>query len=495
MRSAFEAAEFDAAADVFDAQNTGTPPIEAVLLRARIYLKKNNAAAARALLESRRVKESSGAIKAEIAILLAAAYARANRFDVADLQFAAADDLLRRVRDTRLAAELTHQRAMRFAIERRLEDARAAVGRLRRFTSGKAQIDAAFDESFIYSSEGRYRDQAAVLQTLLEHTDLNSAGALESRIHATQTLAILCRELYLPDAVSLVERHLDAGPWPSDYDKHRFEALKALGWCHALRGDYFNAFRRLKASQQASSRPELQTMAHLDRAYLARCRNELLWHRQELAEAEDVATRVDWAAAQGEERVALLLLAEQFASIDAGKASYYIGKYDELPPLARPLQHFTHDGRLDALADYSRAVVDMAVGNRKTAVALLKRTQKFYEGISFDWRAGRCALRLFEATGDPVHLKTAEERLHNYMGSWLGDELRRLRSGVTSLDLPPVQKKVFYGICKGLSNAEIAESLGRSEFTVRNHVKILLKRFNVPSRSALIAEAMRRRLI
>jgi DNA-binding NarL/FixJ family response regulator len=82
------------------------------------------------------------------------------------------------------------------------------------------------------------------------------------------------------------------------------------------------------------------------------------------------------------------------------------------------------------------------------------------------------------------------------MGSWLGARLRSY-AGQSSLAvrLPRMQQRVFEDICRGLSNAEIAKHLKRSEYTVANHVKSLLKTFNVPSRSALVAEAVRRGLI
>jgi DNA-binding NarL/FixJ family response regulator len=81
------------------------------------------------------------------------------------------------------------------------------------------------------------------------------------------------------------------------------------------------------------------------------------------------------------------------------------------------------------------------------------------------------------------------------MNSWLGDELQHSEARSQALNLPTVQRKVFDYICQGLSNAEIADQMERSEFTVRNHVKALLKRFGVSSRSALVAEAARRNLL
>jgi DNA-binding CsgD family transcriptional regulator len=494
MKEHFRRGELTAAAALFD-DHSASAPYEAVLLRARIYLKQQNSVQARTLLESAPPPVRDPVAKVQREALLGAAYARAGRYDAADVHFETGLSAAAKLDDPELLEQIAYQRSVRYALEHRLDDAREQLAIVRRGRSARAHADAAFAEWFILTQERRYVDQAAVLASLLSSMDPNARNDEETRLYAVWNLAILARELYLPDSLPLLERHIDSEPWPADYERQHFESLKALGWCHALRGDYFNAFRRLKAAQQVCTDRARLTIAHLDRAYLARCKNEMLWHRQELAEAEDLARTIDWKREQGEERVALLLLAELFAPIDRGKASHYIAQYDELPRLQQPLQHFSHDGRLDALADYSRAVVDLALSSKKTAVALLKRTEKTYEDIRYDWRAGRCALRLHEITGDSKYLRRAAERLRHYMNSWLGDQLQQSEARSQALNLPTVQRKVFDYICQGLSNAEIAEQMERSEFTVRNHVKALLKRFSVSSRSALVAEAARRNLL
>ena len=493
MKELFQRGELSAAGALFD-QHSALAPFEAVLLRARIYLKQQNSAAARALLEATAAPPRDAHRRIERETLLGAAYARAGRYDVADVHFENANAALAETTERDLAVSLAYYRSLRYGFEHRLNEARDQLAIIRRSASPAHRAEAAFAEMFILAQERRFVDQAQVLTALLASTDPPGVDE-ETRLYAVWNLAILAREIFLPEAVALLERHIDAAPWPGDYERQHFEALKALGWCHALRGDYFNAFRRLKASQEVLQDRARLTIAHLDRAYLARCKNEMLWHRQELAEAEDLARTIDWRREQGEERVALLLLAELFAPVDRAKASYYIAQYDELPRLNQPMQHFAHDCRLDALADYSRAVVDLALGSKKTAVALLKRTEKTYEDIRYDWRAGRCALRLYETTGDDAYLQRAGERLRHYMNSWLGEELQHAGARAQALHLPTVQRKVFDYICEGLSNADIAQKMGRSEFTVRNHVKALLKRFGVSSRSALIAEASRRNLL
>jgi DNA-binding NarL/FixJ family response regulator len=58
-----------------------------------------------------------------------------------------------------------------------------------------------------------------------------------------------------------------------------------------------------------------------------------------------------------------------------------------------------------------------------------------------------------------------------------------------------MRERVFQYMCAGLTNAEMASKIERSEFTVANHAKAVLKHFGVSSRSALIAEAMKRGIV
>ncbi|MGZ3496336.1 MAG: response regulator transcription factor [Vulcanimicrobiaceae bacterium] len=495
MRDAYDRAHFSTAAEIFDRNGMVAAPIETVLLRARIFLKSNPKAAVQ-LLAAKDQRKRDRRQRAEQDMLLGVAHARTQQFSRADRYFKEADESACAVGDRDLIAEIGYHRAVRYAMERRLPDAYAELTQARVGRTDQSRFNASQAESFILAQEQRYLEQAHVLMELLRQIDPHGEKHAETRAWATHTLAVLAREMHLPDAAPLIERHLDGRAWPEDFAINRFQALKAFGWVQALRGDYFNAFRHLKASFLTIEDNAWRTMALLDRAYLARCINEPRWSRQELAEAEEHAARVNWQATHGEERMALLLLAELFSSIDAGKAADYLRQYSDLGDIDSPLMHFKYDERPRALADYSRGVVEIALGNRKQGVSLLKHAQKVFERIRYDWRAGRCSLRLFEMTRDRAALEDAAERLRNYTASWLGDELRALSSPASAqVQLPRMQRRVFEALCRGLSNAQIAQEIGRSEFTVRNHVKVIFKTFGVRSRSSLIAEAMKRDLI
>jgi DNA-binding CsgD family transcriptional regulator len=58
-----------------------------------------------------------------------------------------------------------------------------------------------------------------------------------------------------------------------------------------------------------------------------------------------------------------------------------------------------------------------------------------------------------------------------------------------------MQKRVFEELSKGKATAKLANALGRSEYTVSNHIKEIFKSFNVNSRASLLAEAARRGIL
>lgn len=74
------------------------------------------------------------------------------------------------------------------------------------------------------------------------------------------------------------------------------------------------------------------------------------------------------------------------------------------------------------------------------------------------------------------------------------DEERTVRPGRTA-DLTPRQYEVLRLLHHGYSTAQMAESLGISPETIRNHIRGLLRTLNVSSRIEALAEARRRGLL
>jgi DNA-binding CsgD family transcriptional regulator/tetratricopeptide (TPR) repeat protein len=459
---------------------------ERLLLEARLRHLQERAPAVIGALSGQHFKNPEQ--EAHRALLLAIAHTRVNEYAAADEYFESALAYARHANDIELQAEIAYRRGRRYGAQKDLSAAREQLELARNGTSLPRKVDALVLESYIYNLEGRHAQQADALRRALELMDPADSHVALSAAWVTHTLATLVREMNLPDAIAAVERHLRECTWPPDLNLHRYQSLKALGWSYALRGDYFNAFRFLKQSGTFAPSAAWRAYALLDRAYLARCVNEARWSRQELDEADEVAQHVDWHTTRNEERYGLLLFAEMFAPIDSGKAARYTALYHELGELQAPFLLYSKDERLHALADYSAGVTQLALGNRNAGLKLLRQSLAAYEHAGYDWRAGRCAIRLYEATAEPEYLELATEKLRNYPNSWLADELRKLARSQSAPSLPPMQQRVFEQLCRGLSTAEIAKNLGRSEFTIKNHIKLIFKAHNVNSRAALLAK-------
>jgi DNA-binding CsgD family transcriptional regulator len=157
--------------------------------------------------------------------------------------------------------------------------------------------------------------------------------------------------------------------------------------------------------------------------------------------------------------------------------------------------YYRHDARRAAYAQYSTGVVELALGNKKRGLTELREARKVFERFGYDFRVARCLADEFKATGNADLLSPIEEKLRNYQQSWLVAELRGTIGGTKSTTLPPMQQRVFDELCQGKATSEIARSLGRSEWTISNHIKEIFKAFGVKSRSALLAEAVRRGLV
>jgi DNA-binding CsgD family transcriptional regulator len=498
MVALFEEGRYEEAGRLYDESTLlRSAPLSASFLRARIYLRLNRGPEALSLLNSLTPPKSGGDDYVRKLMLIGEARAATKDLEGADHQLVAALTAARAANNPDLLAEAAFRLARRHVgMAAEPERASKLLDDVRRGKSFESKLNALHLESWILSREGRVRDQARVLSEILRLLNPSSLDHIEHRVRACQTLAALARETYLPQSTVLIERHLDGLPWPEFFKAARFQTTKALAWTKALQGDYFNAFRFLKQSAAVAPDNGWRAMALCDRAYLANARGEENWFRQELSDAEEAAEVTDWEHRSDESPIALLLLAELCAPINAPQASAYLARFRSLGDIRSERSLMRDDERFQALLDYSSGVVDSHLGERKLALSRLQSALKIYERVGFNWRAARCALRLYDITGKDSFLDVAERRLTHYGGSWLAEELRQRRSAkLHSTGLSPMRERVFRLLCEGKSNVEMASLLGLTVSTVANHAKAVLKEFNVNSRHALIAEALKRNLV
>ncbi len=400
--------------------------------------------------------------------------------------------------DVTLCAEIAYQRAVSAWIQR---DLKASEKILDDTSSLFADAAGAGDRDIlvlvsilrgvIAGSRGDFASQGAALLEGLRAVGDRATSNVYYWATIAEQIASLARELPSPTMRAAALDELPRIPWTEDIAQLRFLMLRSIGWCHALEGDAFNAFRRLRQAATVAPSDACRVMAFCDRSYLASTLGEPLWSIQERSDAHELAERVDWQKCRGDERAALVLLAELFANEDQAVALSYLAQYRASRSSADRLSASHDDRRVDAMEAYSFGVVQQARGNRVEAVRHFTLAWDVYDAIGYEWRAGRVARALSDITGDEVWKKRASEKLRTYGRGWLKGVPQNLETADSqgdALRLSSAQALVFDGLLRGLSNAAIAKELKRSEFTVRNHVKAIFRAYGVHSRSALIAQ-------
>jgi DNA-binding CsgD family transcriptional regulator len=496
MQQEFRSARFKDAAQTYDeAVRAGKDASsDAVLLRARIYL-KNDSEKVTPFLLKRHIEKPKPVQIARRAMYLGTGYARLGEFGEADQYFAEAKTASRgeTVRGE-LAAHLTR----RYLSQRDFASAETwqRESLVDRSLAGKIRSEHL--QSYIFARRELYGDQGFSLLKVLDLIGERRDEFVEDYCVASYTLAVLARELPIEAFGTRAKLEIDAEfSWPGDLGSYRFQALKGVAWCQALNGDELSCLRYLRFADHVASNDIWRVMLLCDRSYFASIVGEERWAANEFSAAEELADSVEWDRTSGEERVALLLLAELAARQMPKRAPYYLGRFNELGKLRSHLQHFAFDDRLAAMANFTSGIVREAAGENEAAQDHLRSAWTTFDRIGYAVRAARVASALYRVTKKSRWMHLAEDNLEHYPKSWLTQELPASLppSPANKSSLTKMQDHVMRLVCEGLSTDAMADRLKLSRNTVLNHLKAIYKKLGVNSREALVVTAMRDRLL
>lgn len=511
-RSLFAAARLSEAAQILDEEFAHSQQIsdDAVLLRGRLHLrlKPSEPSKAVAFLTRAIPKLHSRLAQAEANFLLGAAHARAGDHRSANSKFSLSARELKgdnTPQASQLRMELAYQSGVALWMERKLDDAERQLKPVLAAHDSNSYVDALVLSGALYAARGRLENQASRLLEALRVVLSTQTIDVYRWGHLTSQLALLSRELPNQSIRNAAFEQVDEVPWTEDLAEPRYIALRGVGWRRALEGDYFNAFRYLKQAGIAAPTLPWRVLASCDRAYLATSLGEARWAEQELREAAELADQVEWRAIGGEERFALVLLAELYAPLDGALALSYLARFQETGDRYYAVLSSNADRRVEGMLAYSLGYVQEHLGDAEEAEELYRKAFTIYSDIGYDWRAARAAMGLSQANHDRSWLDVAAKKLKPYPLSWLATRLKALapldasspRPAETAIkrrtaeELTPAQAEVYELLLSGGPTREIAKKLGRSEFTVRNHIKAIFKKLKVNSRAALLSAAFR----
>lgn len=496
MQRLFAGAHYMRAAELYDSkvEHGEKPSNDAILLRARSFLKTDSKRVVPYLLKAELQKPTSTQ-EARRAMYLGTGYSRLGDFAEADRFFVIAKTVFR---DGPALAELAAHITRRYLDQRDFASAHEwqKNSLVDRSLAGKVRSEHLV--SYIAARRERFKDQAQSVINVLDLIGDKREQFVEDWCVAVHTLAGLARELPLPEAAKRAKAEVDVEfDWPEDSAVRRFQALKAVAWCQALAGDELSCLRYLRRAQLIDAGLVWRAILYLDRSYFASIVGEHQWAQNEFSAAEDLAEAIDWDETTGDERIALLLLAE-LATVHAPKrARFYIVRFNNLGKLRTSIAHFAFDDRLQAMASYTSGVVALAAGDNRQAEETLREGWGVFDRIGYEVRAALTSLALYRATTKARWIHLAEEKLEQYPRSWLVRKMAEAPSPNTSQasSLSRMQGAVTRLVCEGRPTNAIAQELGISRNTVLNHLKVVYRKLGVNSRGALVAEALKRKVV
>ncbi len=342
--------------------------------------------------------------------------------------------------------------------------------------------------SWVALSRGEIMRQVDELQKALDELDTAQVADQYYKGNALFTLALLCRELPLHEVAERVRSLHQSLPWTSGLRLERFQVTRFLAAIDELDGNELAAFSGFRKAARLAPSEHWSVLCYLDRALLAKNTGEMAFATEQLQEAHEIAQRLSWNVA-GEERSALLVLAELFAYDDPAIAEQYLARFRTLTTSVIPILAYGTDPRVKGFEAYSQGVAWMRLGDLGEAKTALSEAWSIFEGFNYAWRAALCASALYEVTNDRRWMQRAVQKIEPWPRSWIA---RRVADGTNAAALrlhrvPPAKRQVLELVRAGKRNSEIAGALGRSPHTVRNQLSELFTTFNVKSRAELVA--------
>lgn len=343
--------------------------------------------------------------------------------------------------------------------------------------------------SWVALRRGDVMRQVDELQKALDEIDAADVPDEYFRANALLTLALLCRELPINGAAERVRHAYETLPWTPGLQLERFQVTRFLAAVDELQGNHLAAFGGFKKAARLAPSEHWSVLCYLDRALLAKNTGETAFAAEQLQEAHEIAQRLSWNEVTGEERSALLMLAELFAYENGAIAEQYLARFRSLTSDVVPILSYGTDPRVRGFESYSAGVAWMRLGDTQEGKAALTEAWSIFEDFNYGWRATLCALGLYELTHDKRWIDRAQRKIAPWPNSWIARCVAEAKaSSVVPLeDIPPAKREVLELLRSGRRNSEIAETLGRSPHTVRNQLAQLFQIFDVKSRAELVA--------
>jgi DNA-binding CsgD family transcriptional regulator len=281
----------------------------------------------------------------------------------------------------------------------------------------------------------------------------------------------------------------------------RMQLASLDSWLYAFDGDSSRAFELARLAHHLAPTPAWSVWALANRANIMAVFGRLDAAREFGADGSALAATVDWNAFSGEERTALLLLAQTLAVTDPQSAVKALATYDQLTTDLDRSMMLKDEVRLWILETHVRGLVHRIRGEYSEAFEAFDGVRAAAQRVGILWRA---ALALIELDATPVggrgdfYLETAARMVHEHFPrSFLANRLGRWNAvyrDPIAAKLAPLERKVLRHVLEGKSQKDVATAIGLTPDTVSYYVKALLRKFDVRSTLELAVKCYQRGL-
>ncbi|HEX5274737.1 MAG TPA: hypothetical protein VFW34_05620 [Candidatus Rubrimentiphilum sp.] len=431
-------------------------------------------------------------------ILSAFSYVNSRNFDGARDMLASAQELV----DDQLprAARLGYERSRLLWATRRYDPESDDIALAMSDPDPFAQFRALALRSWMHAGLENYSAQMRDLQSAFrlfgESQERFDITTVAIGLHGLLRLAV---ETGDNDGMRAGQAAYEAIEWTPDIVDLQFMCVRALAWHAFHQGDPGRAQWLFKDSKALAPTLAWKVMAHVDRAYVAKMNSNEAWAAEELALADGLASEVEWDATHGEERQALVMLADLFSSTDMAQAQRYVSVYSSLgKDSLDPTLASAHDRRSIAYEKFAAGRVQAVLGNVKLAKESLEFSYDVFAQIKHPYRAALAASALFEVTEDRQWLEKARAQAGHFEKSPFFrrlSELDKVEEQRVLSGLTPMQRQIAIALSQGADLDELSHRFSRSRFTLEKQIEIIFAALGVESRHALRAELRQRKML
>jgi DNA-binding CsgD family transcriptional regulator len=348
-------------------------------------------------------------------------------------------------------------------------------------------------------ARGNYRRAAELfIVTLLR---LDTCRAHDRGISATaiSTLSILGAELFDREFARVARQRASTLDWTSDLVMQHYLTLLHQALFAELTGNTVEAYEFGIRAREIAPSTACQAAAWSVTSIVARNADEAAAAVVCAQRAQNLLATQHARELEGEERLALLAVAESCAHFDSTSAEALLSAYWKLAPIDGTQGIVSGDPCLAAEENFVAGVVAQARGDKTDAARRYRSAFEESKRIGYVRRAALAAFGLVKLTGDGEARNYLVAQFHgtsNYMTRYLA---RRSTANLPLPEhhpmvatLPQAQREVVLLVCQGKSNKEIAALRHVGEQTIKNMLtKDVFPAFGVSSRAALVSVCLR----